>query len=149
VADVWGRAGAELAERVADAETPDGRRRELAAVVLARWRDGDDVDPVVAAAVRMLGRPGARVAALGPALGIGERQLLRRFDAAVGYGPKLLDRVLRFQRFVGRAPAVGGEGGQLARVAAELGYADQAHLSRDCKRLSGLSPVALAASRAA
>jgi AraC-like DNA-binding protein len=104
---------------------------------------------VVAAAVRMLGGPGARVAALGPALGIGERQLLRRFNAAVGYGPKLLDRVLRFQRFVDRAPAVAGEGEQLARAAAELGYADQAHLSRDCKRLSGLSPLALVASRAA
>lgn len=146
-ADVWGRAGAELAERVADAETPDGHRRELSDAVLARWRNADDLDPVVAAAVRMLGRPGARVAALGSTLGIGERQLLRRFDAAVGYGPKLLDRVLRFQRFVARASSADDH--QLARVAAELGYADQAHLSRDCKHLSGLTPAQLVASRAA
>jgi AraC-like DNA-binding protein len=142
--DVWGRAGAELAERVGDAGTAERRRHELSAAVLACRRDAGDLDPVVAAAVRMLGRPGTRVAALGATLGIGERQLLRRFDAAVGYGPKLLDRVLRFQRFVSRAPAVADDGGHLARVAAELGYADQAHLSRDCKRLSGLTPSQLA-----
>ncbi|MFL5870804.1 MAG: DUF6597 domain-containing transcriptional factor [Solirubrobacterales bacterium] len=143
--ELWGGPGSQLAERVGDAGTPAGRRRALEDAVLARQRDVDRPDALVAAAVRVLGRPGIRVAALGSALGIGERQLLRRFDAAVGYGPKLLDRVLRFQRFVAQAPALVADGEQLARVAAELGYADQAHLSRDCKQLSGLSPTQLAA----
>ena len=58
----------------------------------------------------------------------------------MGYGPKTLDRVLRFQRFLRRA----GEG-DLARTAAELGYADQAHLTRECVRLSGVTPARLAA----
>jgi AraC-like DNA-binding protein len=82
---------------------------------------------------------------LGEALGTTERQLLRRFNAAVGYGPKTLDRVLRFQRFLSRAPAVANGEEGLARIAAEVGYADQAHLSRECVRLSGLSPTRLVA----
>jgi AraC-like DNA-binding protein len=98
-------------------------------------------DVLVLAATRQLGLPGARVASLSERLGTSERQLLRRFHAAVGYGPKVLDRVLRFRRFV--SAASGDE--DLARLAAELGYADQAHLTRECVRLSGLTPARLAA----
>jgi AraC-like DNA-binding protein len=89
------------------------------------------------------------VGALSAALATSERQLLRRFNDAVGYGPKTLDRVLRFQRFLSRARALTRGEDQLARVAAELGYADQAHLSRECVRLSGLPPGRLVASRVA
>jgi AraC-like DNA-binding protein len=149
VADLWGPRGAELAGRVGDAESPDARRRALTEAVLARMAEVETPDPIVSAAVSRLGLPGSRVGLLGEALGIGERQLLRRFDAAVGYGPKLLDRILRFQRFVARAPAIAGGEEELARVAAELGYADQPHLSRDCKALSGLSPAQLVTSRPA
>jgi AraC-like DNA-binding protein len=56
------------------------------------------VDPLVRAAVRRLDRAGTRVSTLGPGLGISERQLQRRFRDAVGYGPKTLQRILRFQR---------------------------------------------------
>jgi AraC-like DNA-binding protein len=103
-------------------------------------------DPSMREAVRVLGRPGARVEALAGELGLSERQLLRRSRAAVGYGPKLLQRVLRFRRALRGLDA--GGAGDLARVAADAGYADQAHFSRDCARLSGLSPAALARERA-
>ncbi len=46
-------------------------------------------------------------------LGVSERQLRRRFEDAVGYGPKTLARVLRFQRFL----ALASGGGELARLA--------------------------------
>jgi AraC-like DNA-binding protein len=86
--------------------------------------------------------PGARVSALD--LGVSERQLRRRFEDAVGYGPKTLARVLRFQRFL----ALAAGGGDLARLALSAGYADQAHLTRECRRLAGRTPVALLASGA-
>ena len=53
---------------------------------------------------------------------------------AVGYGPKTLERILRFQRFL----MLGGD--DLARLALDAGYADQAHLTRECTRLAGLPP---------
>jgi AraC-like DNA-binding protein len=59
-----------------------------------------------------------------------------------------LQRVLRFRRFVSRIDAR-PEVLDLAALAAETGYADQAHLTRECARLSGLTPAALARLRTA
>jgi AraC-like DNA-binding protein len=146
--DVWNRPGAELAERIGAAETPDRRRQALEGAVQARLERLPEPDVLVLAAVRRLGMPGSRVGTLSAALGMSERQLLRRFNAAIGYGPKMLDRVLRFQRFLSLAPALAAGDEALARAAADLGYADQAHLTRDCAQLSGVTPARLVASRA-
>jgi hypothetical protein len=63
--------------------------------------------------------------------------------AAFGYGAKTLDRVLRLQRFLalGRAEPDAG----LARLAADAGYADQAHLGHDCRALADATPAQLLA----
>jgi AraC-like DNA-binding protein len=50
--------------------------------------------------------------------------------------------VLRFQRFLHAARAAGPER-SLARLAADTGYADQAHLTRESRDLAGLPPGAL------
>ena len=138
--EVCGRPGSELTERVAEAAD---KRSVLEDFVLRRLPSAGDLDPLVLAATGQLGLPGSRVGSLSSALGTSERQLLRRFDAAVGYGPKTLDRILRFRRFLARAPVSGND--DLARIAADLGYADQAHMTRECVRLSGLSPGRLVA----
>lgn len=145
VEDVWSRSGAELEERVSEAEDRRRRRGLLEAAVAKRLAAAERPDRLVLAATRRLGFPGSRVSRLSDDLGVSERQLLRRFNRAVGYGPKTLDRVLRFQRFRSRATLVGGGDEGLARVAAELGYSDQAHLTRDCVRLSGQTPTRLLA----
>jgi transcriptional regulator GlxA family with amidase domain len=71
-------------------------------------------------------------------LGLSERQLRRRFHAAAGYGPKTLQRVLRFRRFLAACNP------DLARAALDAGYADQSH---ECTRLAGRPPAALLAQR--
>jgi AraC-like DNA-binding protein len=142
-ADVWGRAGSELGERVGEESDPQGRRALLGLVLTKRLATAGRADSLVLAASRRLGFPGSRVTELADALGISDRQLRRRFHDAVGYGPKTLDRILRFRRFVTRAPVVISGDEDLARIAADLGYADQAHLSRDCLRLSGMTPTEL------
>jgi AraC-like DNA-binding protein len=101
------------------------------------------VDPLARAAALAMARPGARVDAID--LGVSERQLRRRFVDAVGYPPKTLARVLRFQRFL----SLSSGGGDLARLALDAGYADQAHLTREARRLSGRTPAELLASGAA
>ena len=58
-----------------------------------------------------------------------------------GGGPRHLGRVLRLGRALERARA----GVPLALVAATTGYADQAHLSRECRDLAGTSPTRLLA----
>ena len=96
-------------------------------------------DPAVQAAVVRLLDSSQRVDELATALGFSERQLRRRFLAAVGYGPKTLQRVLRLRRFLAAAGLGAGFDG-LAAVAAGAGYADQAHLARECRALTGLTP---------
>ena len=95
-------------------------------------------DPAVREAVRLLGRTPSTVADVADRTFVSERQLQRRFAELIGYGPKTLQRVLRFQRFLQqlRSPSV-----NLAGAAALAGYADQAHLSREARRLSGLTPA--------
>jgi len=108
-------------------------------------------DRLVLHAARLLARPGAQAEDVADLLGIGERQLRRRCQAAVGYGPRMLARVLRFRRFVSRidAAAACGVTPDLAWMAAETGYADQAHLTRESARLAGLTPALLARARRA
>ena len=92
-------------------------------------------DPLMRAAIVALARPHVRVAAVATELGVSTRQLQRRVTNAVGYGPKVLARVLRFRRLQALAPA------PLAELALDAGYADQAHMTAEVSRLAGLSPV--------
>ena len=122
------------------------RALELAAALVA---DGDP-DPAAARAAVLLADPRARAEDVAAEVGLSMRQLRRRCHAVVGYGPKTLQRVLRFRGFVARLDA-GLPGGQdahdLAALAAQVGYADQAHLTRECRALAGLTPAALARRR--
>jgi AraC-like DNA-binding protein len=112
-------------------------------------------DGVVLHACELLGRPGARTEDVAAQVGLSGRQLRRRCEAAVGYGPKMLQRVLRFRRFVSLVDAwavssvQSGRGGptDLARAAMDTGYADQPHLTRETVRLAGLPPAALVRER--
>ena len=106
-------------------------------------------DPAVTQAARLLHDPQARAEDVASDVGLSMRQLRRRCHAAVGYGPKTLQRVLRFRRFVSRIDASpdGPAGLDLSAIAAAAGYADQAHLTRECGKLSGLTPAALARQR--
>jgi AraC-like DNA-binding protein len=84
-------------------------------------------------------RGGAGVLGLASSVGLSERQLHRRCLNAFGYGPKMLDRVLRMNVALDQART----GIALADVAALTGYADQAHLTRDVKALTGVPPRVL------
>ncbi|RZU52279.1 AraC-like DNA-binding protein [Krasilnikovia cinnamomea] len=113
--------------RLAGADDP---LAALEAVVRRRWRDPDPTLVALAAGARA-GRP---VAALAETLQLSPRQLHRRCQTSFGYGPKALGRILRLRRAL--ALAVGGH--PFAQVAADAGYADQAHLCRDVRALAGV-----------
>jgi len=84
-------------------------------------------------------RPRGRVEELSRCLGVSSRQIQRRFSVAVGYGPKLFQSVLRFQRLLHLA-ARRGSHSSLAQFAVEADYADQAHMTREVQRFSGTVP---------
>jgi AraC-like DNA-binding protein len=133
-------------------DPPAAVARALA--VTAALVDGSAPDPAVTLAARLLHDPQTRAEDIADDVGLSPRQLRRRCHAAVGYGPKTLQRVLRFRRFVSRIDALAQnppspDGLDLAGLAVQAGYADQAHLTRECGRLAGLTPAALARQRAA
>ncbi|MEU7900835.1 helix-turn-helix transcriptional regulator [Nonomuraea sp. NPDC049152] len=99
-----------------------------------RLRATDPPDPAAPAIAGAL-REGSSVRQVARDLGLSERQLHRRSVSSFGYSPKVLQRIVRFQR----ALRLARSGVPLARVAVESGYTDQAHLSHDVKRLSGVS----------
>ncbi|WP_410574529.1 helix-turn-helix domain-containing protein [Amycolatopsis sp. cmx-4-61] len=144
-----------VAERLAGSSPPDAavtalvarldagaaRVAAAAADVLARSGVGQPHAAADVLARSGVGQPHAaamRVEDPVPSAAVGERRLRRRFVRAVGYGPATYLRVSRFQRAVALAPRVA----TLAALAAAAGYADQAHLSRDCRALTGLTPRA-------
>jgi AraC-like DNA-binding protein len=140
---LWGRAAASLAERLAEAGSAERAAALLEAEVARRLVAAPTPDPLVAAAVDRL-QPWLpnSVAERTADLFISPRQLRRRFVAALGYGPKTLQRILRFQGFLALAQARHGNLGGLARLAQRAGYADQAHLTRESSELTGLTPRA-------
>jgi AraC-like DNA-binding protein len=112
--------------------------------VRVRIEGAEAVDASVVLAARTLFRDRHQtIDRLADELGWSARRLHRRFVDACGYGPKMLQRILRLQRAirlarVGRHPAV-----SLAGLAREAGFADQAHMNRDFCALTGLTPRAL------
>jgi AraC-like DNA-binding protein len=133
--DLWGAAGRETGERAASDP------RALLAALRPRLAAAAPDPRVIAAARRLGGAPATPVPALAAAVGLGERQLRRRFGAAVGYGPKTLARIARFRR----ALALVRSGQPPAAAAFAAGYADQAHMTREMRALAGSTPAALGA----
>lgn len=105
--------------------------------VLDLRREDSEADQLVRAAERSI-RAGSRLDAMTSALGVDRRRLVPAFRDRVGLPPKQYQRLQRFQRAV-RAMRVPTPA-SLAIIAVRCGYADQAHLSRDFKEFSGLTP---------
>jgi AraC-like DNA-binding protein len=116
---------------LSDAATEADAQRVLAEAVLDRVEEAPD--PAMLAVASMVRRT-AKVTAIAHEVGLSERQLHRRCLAAFGYGPKVLHRVLRFDRALHTAWA----GVPFAEIAYRSGYADQAHLAREVRALAGV-----------
>jgi AraC-like DNA-binding protein len=80
--------------------------------------------------------PVAQLAAL---TGTTERQLQRKFEEQIGISPKRYAGITRMQHALRMLRKKSGDL-SLAGVACESGYFDQAHLIREMKNLSGLTP---------
>jgi AraC-like DNA-binding protein len=146
-ATVWGRSATEITARLDAIRHPAEAAEVLHSVVRRRLAAAPELDSIVqqlvASVQRAGGDPSLRVEQLADELGISERQLHRRCSAALGYGPKAFARIVRFQRFAEHARSATSR--SLSELAAHAGYADQSHLTREVRRLSGISPAALVA----
>lgn len=79
------------------------------------------------------------VGRLADEVGWSRRHLGQRFTSTFGLTPKVMSRVLRFERAKGLIQAPTRP--SLSGVAAACGYADQAHLTREWSVFAGSSPT--------
>lgn len=146
-AAVLGRDADELRTRLLAAPGWAARFAVVDAVLLRRLAAAPPAGPAaeVGRAWWLLGRSGGRagVAAVAAEVGWSERRLRSRFHDEVGLSPKAAARVVRFHaaRTELARRAAAGAPVDLAGLAAEHGYTDQPHLTREFGELAGLAPV--------
>jgi AraC-like DNA-binding protein len=145
--DILGRGASELVERLAETPRWEARFALLDGVLGARLAEAAAPPPEVAGAwARLASEHGrVRVAALADEAGWSRRHLVRRFRDHVGLSPKVLARVLRFERVV--ELLLRDDGTHFAEIAYGCGYADQAHLNRDFRAFAGDTPTGYLARR--
>jgi AraC-like DNA-binding protein len=144
VAEVFGPAGDRLVAELLAAPDQAGLVAAAEAFLLAR---PPDPDPNVARVNRvvdqiMADRDITRVADVAERTGIGTRRLQRLFATYVGVPPKWVIRRARLHEAVERLDR--GDDVDLAFLARELGYFDQAHFARDFRSAVGRPPTAYA-----
>jgi methylphosphotriester-DNA--protein-cysteine methyltransferase len=140
VADAHGGALEQLRAALTAIVDPTARAAALDAALAPLIAAGPHPDwRVVQAVASIRAAHGlADVAALAATLRTSPRTLQRLFAAQVGLTPKLLARIVRFQRVFAAWRA---EPESLSRVAAACGYFDHAHLVRDFRELAGVAPA--------
>lgn len=143
---VWGSAGDQATSNLNSATSARERLGLLAQTMTSRLSSLRPPDDISIAAGRTLShQPEIPLAEMASQLGLSERQLRRRIQESVGYSPRTLARIMRFQLFL--AAKDENSAASLADLAVSTGYADQPHLTRECRALTGLTPAALLIAR--
>ena len=126
-----------LVARLKSARGPEGKAVQIEAFLRERRLTGD---PAMARAAERLSADAAPadLEVLARRFRLSDRQFRRRFEAAVGLGPKLFARLVRFQRVFEQRRE--HDARVWSRVALECGYYDQAHFNRDFRAFTGVKP---------
>ena len=145
--DLLGGSGRELLERLHDAPGWAERFDILDAELTRRLARAVPPSPAVAWAWRRVVATEGRVevSALAAELGWSRKHLSASFREHVGLPPKVMARVLRFQRAVRLLERRNGD--RLGEIALDCGYYDQAHFNRDFRAFAGSTPTEYLARR--
>jgi AraC-like DNA-binding protein len=139
----WGAEARRIAEWAGRATQPAAIACRLEAALARRAGAIRPPDPEAACIRRSVERAPLQtdiIRQLCAELRVSERTLRRRCYEMFGYGPKTLQRIVRFQRFLTLAR---GASAGFAALASASGYTDQAHLTREARRMAALSPAAI------
>jgi AraC-like DNA-binding protein len=144
LADLLGPRADEILGRIVDAPSPAVRLALLEAAIEARIADASDRGTRdLEWAWNLQHARGGRVTVseLADTIGCSRKHLTVRFDREFGLSPKLLARIMRFDRAIRIVRF--GEVTSWSDLAAQCGYADQAHMAREFAAFAGDPPTAL------
>jgi AraC-like DNA-binding protein len=139
--DIAGADARRLSEQVQSARTWDERSRLLDDFLLDRAVHGPQPSPEVSHAWHLLMHSGGKttIRTIAHEVGWSHKHLITKFKQQIGVTPYTAARLLRlstvWRHFDDEQSWV--------RIAAECGYADQAHLTREFRRFTGTTPGAL------
>lgn len=141
--DVLGPFGHRLVQRVGEAPDWPSRFALIDSAIRARLADTAPVDAGVEWSLDHITATGgaASIGYLANELGWSHRRLIARYRDAVGLPPKLVARIVRFERLTGLLAA--DPTADWAEMAVVCGYFDQAHLAREVRELADITPTQL------
>lgn len=137
---IWRQEALLLRERLVDEPSIKGKFALLEAFLIARARRALERDRAVDFALdRLRDEPAVTVRTLSAEIGLTQKSLLSRFHTRVGFPPKRMARVYRFQNVL-RALSERSADGDCVEIALACGYYDQAHFNHEFREFSGLTP---------
>ena len=144
LADLLGRRADEILGRIVEAPSPAARLALLEAAIEARIAGASDRGTRdLEWAWNLQHARGGRmpVSELANTIGCSRKHLAVRFDREFGLSPKLLARIMRFDRAIRIVRF--GEVASWSDLASQCGYADQAHMAREFVAFAGDPPTSL------
>jgi AraC-like DNA-binding protein len=138
---ILGNAGIALRERLGNLRTWEERLDLAEGFVAERIAGAGHTALELSEAYRLIVASGGqvRIGRLAQRVGWSRKHLVDRFNIDIGVGPKTVARLARF----GRAVAAAQRDPEWAGIAADCGFSDQAHMTREFQALAGLPPTAL------
>lgn len=141
---LWGRAAATLRERLLETPAALARARLVETALLGFVRGSTETSPALRGSLAAFDEEGlCSVEEVRNRFGLSPKRLLALFKEDVGLGPKAYWRIRRFRAALRHLEA----GATGAALAADAGYADQAHFIREFRTLAGSSPREYLATR--
>jgi AraC-like DNA-binding protein len=139
--DIVGADARRLREQVQSARTWEERGRLLDDFLLDRATRGPQPSPEVSRGWHLLMRSSGRstIREIARQVSWSHKHLITKFKQQIGVTPHLAARLLRLSSVWRHL----NDEQSWARIAAECGYADQAHLTREFRRFTGTTPGAL------
>ncbi len=147
LASLWGAYGKKFEQRLYNLDTIQQMLAYVECALLSQLQRQSLFDIEISAALDMIWRTNGqiRIGDLAKRVGLSLRQFERRFANLVGLYPKRLCRISRFANFLS---TIDNDITQnWVTKAMEGGYSDHAHLIRECKFFTGLSPKSYLAHR--
>lgn len=137
---IWGRVAGELAERLEETPSPEQRFDLLDTTLLALIANSPAPGREILWVWDELEASGGMrsIGSLGSELGWSRKRMIGCFREHLGIPPKIVARMIRFERvatLLQRDPET-----SWSQAAYRCGYFDQAHLIRDCRQFTGVTP---------
>jgi AraC-like DNA-binding protein len=139
---LWGHEAQYLLDHLIESQTTADRLRHMDTFLLRKLNAAREPDPMLAPAIDLIRRHRGRLSmsAVGSELGVSERRLERTFRFGTGLSPKEFSRITRIHAVLARIPRLDSDA-TWVKIASELGFADQAHLIREFRALTGVTPA--------